>query len=162
MNRSQEHALIWLFLMPLSVAICGGLLVGLVYVEGPSLRRTLLFSLFAVWTGLFWLWILLQQKMRRKKKVTFDERDEIIHKKAALAGYVGVWLYFVTACVVPWWIVGPRGTVSANILPIILIGGIIAFSIVQSLAVLIQYGWSGKNSEKLDQDGILEPHYSKG
>jgi hypothetical protein len=81
--------------------------------------------------------------MRRKKKVTFDERDEIIHKKAALAGYVGVWLYFVTACVVPWWLVGPKGTVSANILPIILIGGIIAFSIVQSLAILIQYGQKG-------------------
>jgi len=86
----------------------------------------------------------IQQKMRRKNKVTFDERDEIIHKKAALAGYIGVWLYFVTACVVPWWLVGPKGTVSANILPIILIGGIIAFSIVQSLAILIQYGLGGK------------------
>ncbi len=148
MNKSQEEALLWLFLMPLSAAIGGGLLVGLVYVEGPSLRRTLLFSLFAVWTGLFWLWVLLQQKMRRKKKVTFDERDEIIHKKAALIGYIGVWLYFVTACVVPWWIVGPQGKISSNILPIILIGAIIAFSIVQSLAILIQYGWSGEG-EKL-------------
>ena len=147
MNRSQEHALVWLLLMPLSAAIRGGLLVGLVYVEGPSLRRTLIFSLFAVWTGLFWLWVLLQQKMRRKKKVTFDERDEIIHKKAALAGYVGVWLYFVTACVVPWWIVGPKGTISANILPIILIGGIIAFSIVQNLAILIQYGRHDKGEK---------------
>jgi len=147
MNRSQEHALVWLFLMPLGAAIGGGLLVGLVYVEGPSLRRTLIFSLFAVWTGLFWLWVLLQQKMCRKKKVTFDERDENIHKKAALAGYVGVWLYFVTACVVPWWLVGPRRTISANILPIILIGGIIAFSIVQSLAILIQYGRSDKGEK---------------
>ena len=151
MNRSQEHALVWLFLMPLSAAIGGGLLIGLIYVEGPSLRRTLIFALFAVWTGLFWLWILLQQKMRRKNKVTFDERDEIIHKKAALAGYVGVWLYFVTACVIPWWLVGPKGTVSANILPIILIGGIIAFSVVQSLAILIQYGRSEKNGENLTQ-----------
>ena len=148
MNRSQEHAILWLFLMPLSAAIGGGLLVGLVYVEGPSLRRTLMFSLFAVWTGLFWLWVLLQQKMRRRKKVTFDERDEIIDKKAALAGYVGVWMYFVSACVVPWWLVGPKGTVSANILPIILIGGIIAFSIVQSLAILIQYGRGGKDGKK--------------
>ena len=148
MNKSQEEALIWLFLMPLIAAIGGGLLVGLVYVEGPSLRRTLIFSLFALWTGLFWLWILLQQKMRRKKKVTFDERDEIIHKKAALAGYIGVWLYFVSACVVPWWIVGPRGKISASILPIILIGGIIAFSIVQSLAILFQYG-RGNKGEKV-------------
>ncbi len=148
MNKSQEEALLWLFLMPLGAAIGGGLLVGLVYVEGPSLRRTLIFSLFTVWTGLFWLWILLQQKISRKKKVTFDERDEMIHKKAALAGYVGVWLYFVIACVVPWWLVGPRGTISASILPIILIGGIIAFSVVQSLAILIQYGRAGKNVEK--------------
>jgi hypothetical protein len=151
MNKSQEQAILWLFLMPLSAAICGGLLIGLVYVEGPSLRRTILFSLFAVWTGLFWLWILLQQKMRRKSRVTFDERDEIIHKKAALAGYVGVWLYFVAACVVPWWIVGPQGKISSSILPVILIGGIIAFSIVQSLAILIQYGWAGRENEKVDR-----------
>jgi hypothetical protein len=49
--------------------------------------------------------------------------------------------------VIPWWLVGPKGTVSTNILPIILIGGIIIFSIVQSLAILIQYS-RGDKGEK--------------
>jgi hypothetical protein len=149
MNKSQEQALVWLLLMPLGAAIGGGLIVGLVFVEGPSIRRTLMLGLFAIFTGSWWLWQFLEVTIlsKRKKKVIFDERDFVIRKKAALAGYLGLWLYFVLACLIPWWVVGPNEKISSNILPIILIGGIIVFHIVLNTAILMQYGRGGKDGQ---------------
>jgi hypothetical protein len=149
MNKSQEQAIVWLFLMPIGAAIGGGLIVGLVFVEGPSIRRTLELGLFAVFAGSWWIWQFLSVAIfsKKKKKVIFDERDFIIRKKAALAGYLGLWLYFVLACITPWWVVGPNKNISTNILPLILIGGIIFFHIILNLAILIQYWSGGKGGE---------------
>ena len=61
-----------------------------------------------------------------------------------MAGYVVLWLYLVAACVVPWCIVGPQGSVSVNILPLALLGGLIVFTLAQGLATVVQYGRAGR------------------
>jgi hypothetical protein len=68
----------------------------------------------------------------------------MIHKKSVMAGYVVLWLYFVCACVVAWCIVGPHGSVSVNVMPLTLLGGLVIFNFVQGMASLILYGRIGK------------------
>ena len=144
MNKAQEWACLMLFLAPFMVAISGGVFVWLFYLEG----RLLMLAAFAAWCVLLWLLPYMFSKIPTKKaKVFFDERDKLIQKRATLAGYLGFWFYFVTACIIPLWFVGPSGSISAILLPIILLGGIIIFAIIQNIATLIQYGWGGGDGE---------------
>ncbi|MHC4190955.1 MAG: hypothetical protein ACYSUB_14965, partial [Planctomycetota bacterium] len=73
--------------------------------------------------------------------------DQLIHKRAVMAAYVVLWLYFVAACVIAWCIVGPHGSISVNVMPLTLLGGLTIFTIVQGLAFRIQYGWGGKKNK---------------
>ena len=144
MNKSQEWAWVMLFLAPFMVAISGGVCVLLFYLEG----QLLMIVVFVGWFVSLWLLPYLFSKIPTKKaKVLFDERDNLIQKRATLAGYLGFWWYIATACIIPLWFVGPTGSISAILLPIILLGGIIIFSIIQNIATLIQYGWRGRNGE---------------
>ena len=144
MNKAQEWAWVMLFLGPFMVAISGGVCVLLFYLEG----RFLMLGVFGGWLVSLWVLPYLFSKIPTKKtKVLFDERDNLIGKRATLAGYLGFWWYIVTACIIPLWFVGPRGSISAILLPVILLGGIIIFSIVQNIATLIQYRLGGKSHE---------------
>lgn len=99
--------------------------------------------------GCAWLIPLFLRRIRKKKgKIAFDERDQFVVRRAALAAYLVLWLYFVIACVIAWWIVGPHGSISVNVMPLTLAGGLAIFGFVHNLAILIQYGWSGKADEK--------------
>jgi len=147
MNKSQE-AWIWFILGTACWLIPGGVAVFIVYDRGMSFRPLFMLASIAVWGGLFWLFPFISSKIRKgKKKVSFDERDQLIHKKAVMAAYVVLWLYFVAACVIPWWLVGPYGSISVNVMPLTLLGGLAIFTLVQNLATLIQYGWKGKDNE---------------
>jgi len=108
-----------------------------------------MFAGIVIWGGLFWLFPFIEKKVRKgQKKITFDERDQLIHKKAVMAGYVVPWLYFVAVCAVAWCVVGPHGSISVNVMPLTLLGGLVIFTLAQGLASLIQYGRGGKDGEK--------------
>jgi hypothetical protein len=49
---------------------------------------------------------------------------------------------------IPWSIIGPSGSISVNVLPIMLFGIGITLTLVHSLVILVQYGWGGKDGEK--------------
>ena len=85
---------------------------------------------------------------KRKAKIDYDERDRLILIRATLAGYVVLWLYFVAACIFAWLSVAPERSISINVMPMVIVGGIAVFHFVQGLASLIQYGWGGKDGEK--------------
>ena len=148
MNRAQEESWIWLFLGLPCFLIPGGVAVFIAYDKGISLAPVFMFASVVIWGGLFWLFPFICDKLRKgKRKVSFDERDQLIHKKAVMAAYVALWLYFVAACVIAWCIVGPHGSISVNVMPLTLLGGLITFTSAQSLTTLIQYGWKGKDNE---------------
>jgi len=127
------------FLIPSTVAVF------IAYDRGISFAPVFMFTGIIVWGGLFWLFPFIEKKVRKgQKKVSFDERDQLIHKKAVMVAYVALWLYFVAACVITWCIVGPHGSISVNLMPLTLIGGLVIFTLVQGLASLIQYGRGGQ------------------
>lgn len=131
------------FLIPASVAVF------IVYDKGVSFLPVFMFAGIVIWFGLFWMFPFIEKKVRKEQKtVSFDERDQLIHKKSVMAGYAVLWLYFVAVCVVAWCIVGPRGTISVNVMPLTLLGGLVIFTLAQGLTSLIQYGRGGKDGEK--------------
>jgi len=81
------------------------------------------------------------------KKLDYDERDQFIDKRAALAGSAAALIALTAASVIPQFIVGQTGSVPAWLLPIINFGVVIIGGIVYFAATLIQYGRRGKGEK---------------
>jgi hypothetical protein len=93
--------------------------------------------------GLGGLSILIFRK--DKGKVTFDERDRIIKERAALLGFTASFLFVGLACMIPFLILGSEASISVIWLPQIWGGTFLTSFFVHSVAILVQYGWGGKN-----------------
>jgi hypothetical protein len=149
MNQTKAESWIYFFLGLACFLIPGGVAVFIIYDKGVSFTPVFMFAGIVIWGGLFWLFPFIEKKVRKgQSKVSFDERDQLIHKRAVMVAYAVLWIYFVAACVIAWCIVGPHGAVSVNVMPLTLLGGLIIFTSVQSLASLIQYGRGDKDVEK--------------
>jgi hypothetical protein len=74
-------------------------------------------------------------------KVTCDERDLLINNKAAVLGFLAAFLITGLACMLPFFILGPKATISITWLPMIFMAAGLASFIVHSIAILVQYGW---------------------
>ena len=88
--------------------------------------------------------LIFNKSRKRTRKTEFDERDQLILIRATLAGYVVLWLYFIAACTYAWLSAAPGRSISVNVMPMVIVGGIVVFLVVQSSATLIQYGWGGR------------------
>ena len=144
----KEEAWIGLLLGVPILVIPSAAAVLIAYDKGLSFAPLFMFTGTVLWGGLFWLLPYVQRKFRKnEKKVTFDERDQLIHKKVVMISYVILWIYFVAACVVTWCIVGPNGSISVNVMPLTLVGGLVLFNCVQGLATLILYGRGAKGEK---------------
>ena len=144
MNTPQKNAWIsLLFVVPLWL-IFGQLPILLIYIEGPSPLHLFSFAASTIVGGLSWLLLLI---WNRKAQREFDERDKLIFTRATLAAYTVLWLYFVGSCIYSWLSVAPERLVSVNVMPIVIIGGIVVFHLAQSVTTLIQYGWREKGNE---------------
>jgi hypothetical protein len=148
MNETKQGSWTCFLLGLACFLIPGGVAVFIAYDRGMSFGPVLMFTGIVIWGGLFWLFPFICGKLRKGKNVSFDERDQLIHKKAVMAGYVVLWLYFVAACVIAWCVVGPHGSISVNVMPLTLLGGLVVFTFVQGLASLIQYGRGDKGDKR--------------
>ena len=84
---------------------------------------------------------------KAKRQVEFDERDQLFRMRAWFLGYCASYLFFVIVCMTTWLIYGPKGTISVNVLPLTALGGLMALILVHSLAILGQYGRTGKGEK---------------
>jgi hypothetical protein len=149
MSQTKLESWLYFFIGLACFLIPGVVAVFIAYDRGISFAPVFMFAGIVIWGGLFWLFPFIEKKVRKgQNKVTFDERDQLIHKKAVMAGYVVLWLYFVAACVIAWCVVGPHGSISVNVMPLTLLGGLVIFTFVQGLTSLIQYGRGGKDGEE--------------
>jgi len=80
-----------------------------------------------------------------KDKVCADERDLMILRKAGIVAYSIFWVLFVAAAMIPWFIIGPSGTITVNYLPWMVLGGMLVVMLMQSLVTLSEYGWRAKD-----------------
>ena len=147
MNRAQETSLALMILMPLCALIPGSVAVLLVYTQGAHLIPLFMFTFVIVLGSLFWLLPAFVQRVHKSRKVQTDERDLLIYKNGAVAAHIVLWLYFAVVCLVAWWLVGPEGMVSVNVMPLVLVGAVAIFLLVEYLAAVIQYGQGGKGEQ---------------
>jgi hypothetical protein len=82
-------------------------------------------------------------------EIVYDERDESIKKKAVTTAYTAFWVAFIFGCIIPWFILGPKGSVSVGVLPLMLFCAALVVRIVWSVAIIVQYGRGGNKGEIL-------------
>ena len=86
----------------------------------------------------------------REGQVVTDEREQVIAMRSQLAGLWIFWEVFVAACMITWAVVRyhyDRNVVPVDILPALVMGGLIVYEVTQSIAVLIQYRRRGRREE---------------
>ena len=88
------------------------------------------------------------RKKRRQGGINFDERDRLIYERSLTAAHSVFWPFFVAVCMLPWLVFRSSGSVPVYVLPIILGGGGVVAIVVQSVAILIQYGWGSKGGKE--------------
>ena len=146
MNKWQKNAWISLLCVAPLWLIFGQLPISLICLEGPAFLHLFSFGCATTIGGLSWLFLLFFNKRRKRTGTAeFDERDQLILTRAALTAYIVLWLYFVSSCIFVWLAVGPERSVSVNVMPMVIVGGIVVFHSVHGVSTLIQYGRGQKD-----------------
>lgn len=138
MNAAQKFA--WANLAIIGVVIILSVMVSALFGSGRGVPLIGLLGLLGISSSVF-------QKKRRKGGVFFDERDQLICQRSLDVAYSVFWPVFAAACMIPFFIIGPSGSIPVVVLPMMLGGIGITLTLVQSVAILIQYGRRNKNHE---------------
>jgi hypothetical protein len=126
-------------LFPLVYAVIAGFAVATsIYVDGMCTKSMLFLAAWIASTCILWSIPFLSNRFGRGKRVHLDERGLLIFKNALLVAHATSWFYFLFACLVAWWIVGPIGSVSINVLPLILVGWLVVFQFALVLGRTLQ------------------------
>ncbi len=134
MNQAQKNA--WFKLKVAAVYVPLSLLMIIVSLIAGQMLVTLIgflvLSVAALIMGLSWL-------LARKEpgRVTFDERDATIEKKAHYVGYCILWCIFIATCLIA---IPTAGFA-------ILATTLVIVQLVESIAILVQYGWKIKGEK---------------
>lgn len=93
---------------------------------------------------------LLFRSKRQSGEVVWDERDEIIAKKATLGGAMLSYGTFIAGCMVPWTVCKEmnKDVISINVLPWIAGAGVVVFFAARAIPLLILYGREGRHGEE--------------
>jgi len=143
MKRVQKIA--WLFVITISVAVLlSGGTITILYTK---------FGMTKAISGLGFLGIAgfggFGPLIFRKDKgaVTLDERDTLINRCSAIAGFGAAYMVVGLACMIPFFVLGPKASISVTWLPMIFMGAGLSSFFVHSVAILVQYGRGDKGGK---------------
>ena len=88
--------------------------------------------------------IIFLRKKQSPAEPDFDERDDLIKKRALLVSFVSVGILLAAACIIPRFILGDEGAIPVFALTFINLGIFMIAMLVYNVAVLVQYGGGGK------------------
>jgi len=147
MNKTQKGAWFCLIATAALLTWYGVFILAGTFPSGKTwsvLLKTLSF-LAIFFMGMATVWLRIKQS---PAEVNSDERDELIKKRAVLVSFASVWILLIATTIIPWFAVGQDGSIPVCLLPIINFGVFLIVALVHSVAVLVQYGWGGKDGEK--------------
>ncbi len=141
MNRAQKMAWFGLTMSTL-------LLIFFVTSVFALPRASLLFNLlrFSPAFGFIVLPIIFLRK-KGQDKVNIDERDNCVSRKALIAAFSSTAALPIGVCMIPPFIARPTTSIPVLLLPALLYRLFVVFILAYSVAVLVQYGWGGKQNE---------------
>jgi hypothetical protein len=145
MNRMQKIAWFNLIVVSLALGLSVAAFAIFYFVLGLSVGGAACGFAFIGIMGFSGLSPVLFRK--DKSKVQFDERDTAIQRKAVGLSYAIFWVLFVAAAMIPWFIIGPDGTITTYYLPCMVLGGWFIVMFLQSIVTLNEYGWRPKDNE---------------
>jgi hypothetical protein len=102
----------------------------------------IIFFLLYIITGIIFL-----RKKQSPNEPESDERDKQIKQRAWIAALISTWVIFLAASVVPQFFVGLDGSIPVWLLPIVTVSLFYPVLFVYAVAILIQYGWTGKGDK---------------
>lgn len=148
MNRAQKIA--WFNLVGTLLCFAFGIYIAVRIYVLKSLPESLLGKCWPIiaFYGLVILSILLIRRKQSRAEPDFDERDELIKKRAVQISFVSAWLLLAIATLIPALILGQTGSIPIYLLTFINLGVFLTALLIYSVAILVQYGWRGKG-EKL-------------
>ncbi len=142
MNRVQKIA--WFNLI---LTATGFLIICFGALGGDRTLRIFTSGLVLVICGALVVSYAIRWRIRKRGGTHFDERDEQIRKRVTTTG-LGVLSLVVVAESLFIFVIRPLGTISIGVLlTIVVVGGLSCF-LAESISVLAQYGWGGKNGKK--------------
>jgi len=145
MNRTQRGASFTLGISSL-LLIFLAIIFWAMFAPGDKLTGT---GLVKLWLGIVVLFMMISLffvfRRQSPAEPAADERDHLIKRNAVLASFISVWVLLAIEAVLPFALVGDDGAIPVVLLPIINTAVLLAAMLVYSAAVLIQYGWGGKN-----------------
>jgi hypothetical protein len=143
MNKLQKMAWYQLTVLIVTLSVTAAAVAILNYKHGmPTAKSGLGFLGFLGLLGLSN--IIFRPK---KDKVEFDERDVSIQKMSTMLAYSAFWVIFVLGSMIAWGIIGTGNLIPVDVLPLMVLSAAILVTTVQSVAILVQYGWGGKGEK---------------
>lgn len=143
MNREQKMALVCVICMSLAITAAFPVLLIHFLVGTPKA----LYAVVIPWFGLPLSGLICLFIPKDKGKVTHDERDMMIRKNAAHAGFIGAFLFTCFACMIPFFALGPKAVISVKWLPQIWMGTTVAQFFFYSLTIIVDYGRADKGEK---------------
>ena len=143
MNRAQKMA--WLMVVTTIVAFLISCVMVAILAAKSGFPKALGGFFLVGLAGIGGLGHLIFKK--DKGQVKFDERDLMIKRKASLRAYSIFWFLFVLAAMIPFFVLGPNGTISVRVLPAMVIIGMVVVMLVQSIVILEEYGRRDKGEK---------------
>lgn len=140
---SSENSVFLVITISVAVLLAGGA-VGILYVK-VGLPKAMAGLGFLGIAGFGGLGPLIFRK--DKGAVECDERDILINRQAALAGFGVAYMVVGLACMVPFFILGTDSSISVSWLPMIFMGAGLSSFFTHSVAILVQYGRGGKGEK---------------
>ena len=141
MNRAQKMA--WLIIITITAALLlTGISVGIIYAISGFPAAAAGMGFMGI-TGICGLAPVIFKK--KKGLIDCDERDILINRKAVNIGFVTGFLIVGLSCMLPFFILGPKHTISVTWLPMIFMAAGMSSIYIHSLAILVQYGRGGKS-----------------
>ena len=147
MNKTQKSAIFCLVTFLFSAVLMAYLFISIfilkTYPPGFYAKYLALiaFIAFALASVIF------LRKKQSPAEPGFDERDDLIKKRAMMVSFVSVWILLAAACIIPRFIVGDEGAIPVYVLTFINLGIFMIAMLVYNVAVLVQYSRGGKDNE---------------
>jgi hypothetical protein len=141
MNRAQKSA--W-FGLAISILLLVFFVPHVIFATPGSLLIKLLWLSPAF--GFFILLIFLFQ-IKSQDKVSFDERDRYINRKALIIAFSSTVALLIGACMVGLFTSEPISSIPILLLPALLYTLFVAFIMAYSVAILGRYGWRNKGEK---------------
>ena len=145
MNRVQKIAWFNLIVVAITIVVTAVVVIALTLSDGMP------WALYGLGFGGIIIFSLISPLIFRGKKrpgqVSFDERDEHIHRRALQASDSASCTLFLAVCIGVFLVVGLRGSVPAVVLPIMVGWAFICGKFAESIVILVQYGWRSKGEK---------------